>query len=50
MNEITISDKFPIPKIDHILDKLGKSQYFTTVNLARGKGKENCIFNSDGPL
>lgn len=36
INEITISDKFPIPNIENILDKLGKSQYFTTLDLAKG--------------
>ena len=36
LNEVTIDDKFPIPNIENILDKLGKSQYFTTLDLAKG--------------
>lgn len=36
LNEISIEDKFPIPNIESILDKLGRSQYFTTVDLAKG--------------
>jgi len=30
LNEITVNDKFPIPRMDEILDKLGRCQYFTT--------------------
>lgn len=36
LNEITVNDKFPIPNIENILDKLGRSQYFTTLDLAKG--------------
>lgn len=36
LNEITIDDKFPIPNIDSILDRLGRAQYFTTLDLAKG--------------
>ena len=36
LNEITIDNKFPIPNIENILDKLGKAQYFTTLDLAKG--------------
>ena len=36
LNEITVEDKFPIPNIENILDKLGKAQYFTTLDLAKG--------------
>lgn len=36
LNEKTVSDKFPMPNIDHILDKLSKAQYFTTIDLAKG--------------
>ena len=32
----SINDKFPIPVIDEILYKLGKCQYFTTIDLAKG--------------
>lgn len=36
LNEQTVDDKFPIPQIDDILDKLGRSNYFTTIDLAKG--------------
>lgn len=36
LNEKTIDDKFPIPQIEEILDKLGKSEYFTTLDLKSG--------------
>lgn len=32
----TINDKFPIPQIEEILDSLGKSVYFTTLDLKSG--------------
>lgn len=36
INEKSIDDKFPIPNIESILDKLGRSQYFTILDLAKG--------------
>jgi len=36
LNEITISDTFPIPNMNEILGKLGRCQYFTTINLTKG--------------
>jgi hypothetical protein len=36
LNDKTIQDKYPLPNINDILDKLGKSQYFTTMDLASG--------------
>ncbi len=36
LNEVTIDDKFPIPHIETILSKLGRAQYFTTLDLAKG--------------
>ena len=36
LNEKTIEDKYPIPKIEEILDNLGKCSYFTTLDLAQG--------------
>lgn len=36
INDKTISDKFPIPQIEEILDNLGKSAYFTTLDLKSG--------------
>ncbi|KAL0867440.1 hypothetical protein ABMA27_008227 [Loxostege sticticalis] len=36
LNDITIGDSYPIPNISEILDQLGKSKYFTTLDLASG--------------
>lgn len=36
LNEKTIDDRYPLPNITDILDKLGRSQYFTTLDLASG--------------
>ena len=36
LNEVTIKDKFPIPNMDDILDKMGRAMYFTTLDLAKG--------------
>lgn len=36
LNQKTIEDKYPLPKIEEILDNLGRSQYFSTLDLAQG--------------
>lgn len=36
LNDITIDDKYPLPNINDLFDKLGKSVYFTTIDLASG--------------
>jgi transposase InsO family protein len=36
LNEKTIDDKYPIPNINDVLDKLGRCQYFSTLDLASG--------------
>lgn len=36
LNDITIEDRFPIPNMDEILDKLGRCLYFSTLDLAKG--------------
>ncbi|XP_045468252.1 uncharacterized protein LOC123676417 [Harmonia axyridis] len=36
LNDKTIDDKYPLPQIDSILDKLGNKKYFTTLDLASG--------------
>ncbi|XP_062527581.1 uncharacterized protein LOC134199889 [Bombyx mori] len=36
LNDITIGDSYPIPNINEILDQLGKSKYFSTLDLASG--------------
>jgi len=36
LNQLTIGDAFSIPRIDKILDQLGRSRYYTTLDLASG--------------
>uniref|UniRef100_A0A0K8VBC8 Retrovirus-related Pol polyprotein from transposon 297 n=1 Tax=Bactrocera latifrons TaxID=174628 RepID=A0A0K8VBC8_BACLA len=36
LNEQTIDDKFPLPNIEHLFDKLGKFCYISTIDLAKG--------------
>jgi len=36
LNQKTIDDRYPLPNITDILDKLGKSIYFSTIDLASG--------------
>lgn len=36
LNQVTIGDAFPLPNITDILDQLGKSKYYSTLDLAQG--------------
>ncbi|XKL68996.1 hypothetical protein PGB90_006765 [Kerria lacca] len=36
LNNITIEDKFPLPNIDDIFDRLANAKFFTTIDLASG--------------
>jgi len=36
LNEITIPERYPIPNMSKILDKLAKCEYSTTIDLAKG--------------
>ncbi|PIC44089.1 hypothetical protein B9Z55_004579 [Caenorhabditis nigoni] len=36
LNEATIPDHFPLPRIDAILEKVGGSSYFTSLDMANG--------------
>lgn len=36
LNEKSLDDRYPLPNITDLLDKLGKCQYFTTLDLASG--------------
>jgi len=36
LNKVTVADAFPLPKIDDLLDQLGKCRYFSTLDLKSG--------------
>lgn len=36
LNDVTCEEKYPLPRIEEILDNLGKCTYFTTLDLAQG--------------
>lgn len=36
LNKKILADKFPLPRIDDILDQLGRAKYFTTLDLMSG--------------
>ena len=36
LNKQTIKDRYPLPRIDDLLDCLGKAKYFSTIDLASG--------------
>ena len=54
LNDITVGDAYPLPNISNILDQIGKSNYFTTLDLANGfhqipmseEDKEKTAFSS----
>ena len=36
LNKVTKKDNYPLPRIDEILDSIGKAQWFTSLDLASG--------------
>lgn len=36
LNDVTVSDVYPLPRVDDTLDALGKARYFSTLDLASG--------------
>ena len=36
LNRQTVKDRYPLPRIDDLLDRLGKARHFTTLDLATG--------------
>ena len=36
LNKQTIKDRYPLPRIDDLLDRLGKARYFSMIDLASG--------------
>lgn len=36
LNKVTVKDKYPLPRIDDLLDRLKEGKYFTSLDLACG--------------
>jgi len=36
LNKITIKNKYPLPRIDDLLDQVGRSKYFSKIDLRSG--------------
>ena len=36
LNKQSIKDRYPLPRIDDLLDRLGQAHHFTTIDLASG--------------
>ena len=36
LNDITVGDRFPLPNIQDVLDKLGRARYFSALDFASG--------------
>ena len=36
LNKQTRLDSYPIPRIDELLDRLGKARFFTKIDLSKG--------------
>jgi hypothetical protein len=36
LNRITIKNRYPLPRIDDLLDQVGRAKYFTSLDLASG--------------
>ena len=36
MNAVTQTDAYPMPRIDELIDRLGRAKYITTLDLTRG--------------
>ena len=55
LNSVTKKDTFPLSRIDDLLDQIGESRYFSTLNLASGywqiamdpnSQEKNCIYHA----
>ena len=36
LNQVTVRDEYPLPKIQELIDRMGKAKYFTSLDLASG--------------
>jgi len=36
LNKVTILDAFPMPRIDNLIDKVGKAKFLTKIDLSKG--------------
>uniref|UniRef100_A0A803KDA6 Gypsy retrotransposon integrase-like protein 1 n=1 Tax=Xenopus tropicalis TaxID=8364 RepID=A0A803KDA6_XENTR len=36
LNQVTVTDAYPMPRVDELLDHLGNAKYLTTLDLSRG--------------
>ena len=39
LNQVSVSDAYPIPRVDDLIDRVGKSTYISTLDLTRGYGR-----------
>ncbi|KAL5493858.1 hypothetical protein EMCRGX_G015092 [Ephydatia muelleri] len=46
LNAATQGDAYQLQRVDELLDRLGGSQFLTTLDLATGRQTKHCIYNS----
>ena len=46
LNKVTIKDRYPLPRIDVLLDTLGRAKFFSTMDLASGYWQVKMAENS----
>jgi len=46
LNSVTEPDPFPLPRIDDLLDKVGKAKYLTKLDMAKGYHQVRCADES----